>query len=121
MAPKDRVDAVSGHLSPPVGIFSPISLGGTPSLKLEHRLVMASMARHRVEMDGTPKADVVGEYYFQRATPGGLILTEATVIHPEGNAAPRCPGIWTDTHVEAWKKIVKRTMEKNPVFFMQVR
>jgi hypothetical protein len=34
--------------------------------------------------DNIPVPEVAGKYYNQRASPGGLILTEATAICPEG-------------------------------------
>ncbi|KAI9009040.1 12-oxo-phytodienoic acid-like protein [Hyaloraphidium curvatum] len=126
----ERVQNLAGHLkddgvSPGNGqdspVFSPLVLGGSPGFKLQHRIVMASMARHRVGLDGVPKADLVSKYYVQRSTPGGLVLTEATCIDPEGVAAPRCPGIWSDPQVESWRSVVRavKTAQPDGVFFMQ--
>lgn len=78
------------------------------------------MARHRVGLDGVPKADIVSEYYKQRATAGGLLLTEATCIDPEGAAAPRCPGIYSDSQVEAWKHVVAQVKPTKAIFFLQI-
>jgi hypothetical protein len=61
-------------------LFSPFKLG---PLSLEHRIVQAPLTRMRAskESDGifVPK-DLHVEYYSQRATKGGLQLTEATDI-----------------------------------------
>lgn len=61
--PSERVANVTGHLAAVdnSAVFSPLRLGGSPGFELSHRIVMASMARHRVEPDGVPKADLVGE------------------------------------------------------------
>lgn len=61
-------------------LFSPFKLG---PLNLEHRIVQAPLTRMRAvkEDDGVfvPK-DLHVEYYSQRASKGGLQLTEATDI-----------------------------------------
>ncbi|TPX37993.1 hypothetical protein SmJEL517_g00237 [Synchytrium microbalum] len=101
-------------------ILTPLKLGGDQPLTLNHRIVMASMARHRVELDGTIKAQHVGDYYVQRSTPGGLILSEATAISAEGVVSLRAPGIYTQSHIDAWRTVVARVKETNAVFFMQL-
>jgi 2,4-dienoyl-CoA reductase-like NADH-dependent reductase (Old Yellow Enzyme family) len=61
-------------------LFTPFKLG---PLNLEHRVVQAPLTRMRStkESDGvTVPNDLVKEYYSQRATKGGLQLTEATDI-----------------------------------------
>lgn len=61
-------------------LFSPFQLG---PLKLEHRIVQAPLTRMRASKEGdgifVPK-ELHVEYYSQRATKGGLQLTEATDI-----------------------------------------
>jgi 2,4-dienoyl-CoA reductase-like NADH-dependent reductase (Old Yellow Enzyme family) len=61
-------------------LFKPLELG---ALKLEHRLVLSPLTRMRAskESDGIwAPNDLVAEYYTQRATKGGFMLTEATPI-----------------------------------------
>jgi 2,4-dienoyl-CoA reductase-like NADH-dependent reductase (Old Yellow Enzyme family) len=36
----------------------------------------------------------------------GLVITEATAVSPEGRISPADTGIWSDEHVEAFKRIV---------------
>lgn len=61
-------------------LFSPFTLG---PLNLEHRIVQAPLTRMRASKEGegiyVPK-ELHVEYYGQRATEGGLQLTEATDI-----------------------------------------
>ena len=62
-------------------LFKPLKLG---KISLEHRVVQAPLTRMRStkEADGiVVPNDLVVEYYGQRATKGGLQLTEATDIH----------------------------------------
>jgi 2,4-dienoyl-CoA reductase-like NADH-dependent reductase (Old Yellow Enzyme family) len=61
-------------------LFTPFKLG---PLNLDHRVVQAPLTRMRStkESDGvTVPNDLVKEYYSQRASKGGLQLTEATDI-----------------------------------------
>jgi 2,4-dienoyl-CoA reductase-like NADH-dependent reductase (Old Yellow Enzyme family) len=46
------------------------------------------------------------EYYAQRATEGGLIITEASAIAIGGRAYYGAPGLYSDAQVEGWAKIV---------------
>ncbi|OQV25687.1 putative 12-oxophytodienoate reductase 2 [Hypsibius exemplaris] len=56
-------------------LFTPLKIG---NLQLSHRMVMAPMTRNRVDKNGVINADLVAEYYSQRATKGGLLITEST-------------------------------------------
>jgi hypothetical protein len=61
-------------------LFSPLKLG---RLNLEHRVVQAPLTRMRSTKEGdgvTVPNDLNVEYYSQRASKGGLQLTEATDI-----------------------------------------
>lgn len=61
-------------------LFTPLKLG---RLNLEHRIVQAPLTRMRATKEGdgvTVPNDLNVEYYSQRATKGGLQLTEATDI-----------------------------------------
>ena len=58
-------------------LFSPIELGPT---RLNHRVVMAPLTRSRsIQPDGIP-GDLMLEYYSQRISDGGLIISEATQL-----------------------------------------
>ena len=58
-------------------LFSPLQLG---SLQLKHRVVMAPLTRSRsVQPDSVP-GNLMRTYYEQRASDGGLIISEATNI-----------------------------------------
>lgn len=61
-------------------LFQPLRVG---ALSLNHRVVLAPLTRMRStkESDGVyVPNDLNVEYYSQRASPGGLMLTEATPI-----------------------------------------
>jgi len=45
------------------------------------------------------------EYYSQRASDGGLILTEATAISASPRGYYHALGLYTDEHVAGWNRI----------------
>ena len=57
--------------------FSPVQLG---SLNLKHRVVMAPLTRSRSEQPGSIPGDMMVQYYSDRASDRGLIISEATNI-----------------------------------------
>lgn len=44
-------------------------------------------------------------YYSDRATPGGLQITEATDICLDASAYPGCPGIFAPEQIDGWRKV----------------
>ena len=58
-------------------LWSPYQVG---KLRLCHRVVMAAMSRCRA-LNGIPN-DAMVKYYCQRATQGGLLISEGTFISP---------------------------------------
>jgi N-ethylmaleimide reductase len=97
------------------GIWTPASVG---SLKIKNRLVMAPMTRSRALPDGTP-GPLAAEYYAQRAGVG-LVVTEGTQPSDAGQGYIFTPGIYTDAHVEGWKKISSAVHDAGSRIFMQL-
>ena len=91
-------------------LFQPLQLGliGT----LGHRIVLAPLTRKRAEEPTLAPSSLAAEYYAQRATPNGLLISEATYISPESLAYPHAPGIWSDAQVAGWKKVTKAVHAK---------
>ncbi|MBV6631559.1 MAG: alkene reductase [Alphaproteobacteria bacterium] len=87
-------------------LFEPLKLGGIDVL---NRVLMAPLTRNRAHPDGTP-AEMAIEYYRQRAG-AGLIFTEATQVSAMGKGYINTPGIYTDGHAAAWKKITDAVHE----------
>lgn len=96
-------------------LFTPIRVG---RYTLPNRLVMAPMTRSRAQVDGTP-GDLAAEYYAQRASVG-LIISEGTQPSDDGQGYLTTPGIYTDTHVEGWRKVVAAVHEKGGRLFIQL-
>ena len=62
------------------------------SFQLSHRVVMAPLTRMRAERDSFAPRPLNAEYYGQRATPGGLIIAEASPVMAAGRGNPATPG-----------------------------
>ena len=82
---------------PPMkSLFLPLKVG---PLTLSHRVVMAPLTRLRSDQPGDIPNDLMVEYYRQRASRGGLIITEATTISITGRGYLGAPGIYSDAQV----------------------
>jgi N-ethylmaleimide reductase len=97
-------------------LFAPIRLG---ALTLLHRVVHAPTTRLRAEPDGTPSAMMV-DYYGQRASRGGMIITESAHPSFDSRGYEGAPGIYTDAHVEGWKRIADVVHAKGGLIVMQI-
>ncbi len=86
--------------APPM--FAPYQLRG---MRLTNRIVVSPMATYMAK-DGCPQ-DFHLVHYGARAQGGaGLVFTEMTCVAPDARITPGCPGMWTDEHAAAWKRIV---------------
>ena len=101
-------------------LFKKIKIGGH---ELTHRIVLAPMTRIRACRETLAPTDLTVQYYSQRASTGGLLITEAIHISPEATPVwtiypavrkhgDQVPGIWTDEQTHGWKKVVQAVHEK---------
>ena len=81
-------------------LFAPFSLGAIP---LNNRIAMAPMTRSRSGEERIP-GELTLRYYVQRAT-AGVLITEATQVHPMGVGYLGTPGIHSKEQVAAWRRI----------------
>lgn len=82
-------------------LFSPLQLG---PYSLKHRIVHAPMTRLRSDPDDTP-SEMMARYYSQRASEGGLIITESSHTLRSGRGYLGGPGIYEDRHIAGWRRI----------------
>lgn len=87
-------------------LFEPYALR---DLTIPNRVWMAPMCQYSAAPEG-PDTGAANDWHFAhyaaRATGGtGLILVEATAVHPDGRITPYDLGIWNDRQVEALRRI----------------
>ena len=96
-------------------LFNSYSIG---NLKIKNRIVLAPLTRGRAGEERIPNS-LMAEYYHQRAG-AGLIITEATVVSPQGNGWINSPGIYTDRMIEGWKIVTSKIAETKTPIFLQL-
>ncbi|MCB8883816.1 alkene reductase [Acidisoma cellulosilytica] len=97
-------------------LFSPVTIG---ALTLQHRVIHAPTTRLRALDDETPSPMMVA-YYGQRASQGGLIITESAHPSHDSRGYIGAPGIYTDAHVEGWRQITDAVHAKGGLMVMQI-
>lgn len=97
-------------------LYTPASAG---ALTLAHRVVHAPTTRLRAKGDETPSAMMV-EYYRQRASRGGLIITESAHPSHDSRGYLGAPGIYTDRHVQGWRRITDAVHSRGGTIVMQI-
>ncbi|MCJ1419898.1 hypothetical protein MMC32_006254 [Xylographa parallela] len=111
-------------------LFTPLKIANG-KIELSHRVVLAPMTRNRnhpLNAENTPEKpnriwypdDVVMEYYDQRATPGGLLITEGISPSLQGGGMPGTSGLFTPEHVAGWKKVVQAVHAKGAFIYAQL-
>ncbi|SEN97490.1 2,4-dienoyl-CoA reductase [Paenisporosarcina quisquiliarum] len=96
-------------------LFESVKIG---NIELKNRLGMAPMTRSRALPDGTP-SDLATEYYGQRASVG-LIISEGTQPSEDGQGYTNTPGIYTESHMEGWKKVTSKVHNEGGRIFVQL-
>ena len=97
-------------------LFTPTQVG---PYKLSHRVVMAPLTRMRSDPDDIP-SDLMVEYYTQRTSKGGLIISEATPVSTRGNGYAGAPGIYSDTQIAGWQHVTNAVHAKGGHIFQQL-
>ncbi|KAG2034788.1 FMN-linked oxidoreductase [Suillus americanus] len=98
-------------------LFSPIRVG---NIDLQHRVVHAPLTRLRGYANHVPTPQAAAYYSQRGSTPGTLLVSEATIISQNAGGSDHIPGIYTDAHVEEWKKVAEAVHERGSFIFLQV-
>jgi N-ethylmaleimide reductase len=98
-------------------LFSPLTIG---PYRLKHRVVMAPLTRMRADKETLAPRPLNADYYAQRATPGGLIIAEATPVLSTGTGSPNVPGVYSEAQVSGWKHVVDAVHAKGGLIFLQL-
>ncbi|UOR12383.1 NADPH dehydrogenase NamA [Halobacillus amylolyticus] len=84
-------------------LFSPYTIQNVP---LKNRIVMSPMCMYSCfNEDGQVEPFHLTHYESRAAGQVGLVMTEATAVHPEGRISHQDLGIWSDDHIEGLKSI----------------
>src|SRR6201981_3374678 len=97
-------------------LFSPAEIG---PYKVSHRVVMAPLTRMRSDPGDIP-SELMVEYYTQRASEGGLIISEATPVSIRGFGYAGAPGIYSDTQIAGWQRVTNAVHAKGGRIFQQL-
>jgi N-ethylmaleimide reductase len=98
-------------------LFTPLQIG---PYRLQHRVVMAPLTRMRADRSSFAQRPLNAEYYGQRATPGGLLIAEASPVTVTGRGNPDTPGIYSDAQIAGWRGVVDAVHAKGCLIFLQL-
>ncbi len=96
-------------------LLEKIKLG---SIELNNRMAMAPMTRSRADKEGRV-GNLTSLYYSQRAS-AGLIISEGINISKQAIGSPFTPGIFTNDHIIAWKKVTDAVHQSHGKIFAQL-
>ncbi|MBP0604031.1 alkene reductase [Aeromonas sanarellii] len=97
-------------------LFQPYRLNDT--LTLANRFMMAPLTRCMAG-PGLVPTEQMAAYYGRRADIG-LIISEATIIRPDGQGYPNTPGLYSAEQVEGWKKVTAAVHARGGKIFAQL-
>jgi N-ethylmaleimide reductase len=98
-------------------LFSPLRVG---PLTLSHRVVMAPLTRLRSQIPGDVPVDLMAEYYGQRASEGGLIISEGATVSIGGRGYLGAPGIYSEEQIAGWRRVTDAVHAKGGYIFLQL-
>ncbi|EJL6286964.1 alkene reductase [Vibrio cholerae] len=97
-------------------LFQPYALNDV--ITLNNRIAMAPLTRCMADDDLVP-TDAMVAYYARRAD-AGLIISEATIIRPDGQGYPNTPGLFTQAQIAGWKKVTEAVHANGGKIFAQL-
>lgn len=97
-------------------LFDSFAFGDT---QLSNRIAMAPMTRSRTSQPGDVPNAMMATYYQQRAD-AGLIITEGTPISAVARGYSMTPGIYTQAHIDGWKKVTQAIHAAGSKVFVQL-
>ncbi|KJC58217.1 N-ethylmaleimide reductase [Bradyrhizobium sp. LTSPM299] len=101
----------------PPSLFSPLQIG---PYQLKHRVVLAPLTRMRAARPSLAPRSLNAEYYAQRATPGGLLIAEASPVVATGFGNPGVPGVYSEAQIAGWREVVDAVHAKGGIIFLQL-
>ncbi|WP_415229281.1 alkene reductase [Psychromonas sp.] len=97
-------------------LFTPYKFNDT--LTLANKILMAPLTRCMADDDLVP-TQAMADYYARRAD-AGLIISEATIIRPDGQGYPHTPGLFTPAQINGWRVVTDAVHQKGGKIFAQL-
>ena len=97
-------------------LFEPYRLNDKITLK--NRILMAPLTRCMAGPGLVPTEDMAA--YYARRADAGLIVSEATIIRPDGQGYPNTPGLYTAEQIQGWRKVTDAVHAKGGLIFAQL-
>jgi NADPH2 dehydrogenase len=98
-------------------LHTPLQIG---DIIIQHRIALAPLTRLRQDADRNP-LPFVKDYYAQRASVlGTLLITEGLGIDPHIGSDDHFPGIYSASHIAAWKEITDAVHAKGSFIWAQI-
>jgi N-ethylmaleimide reductase len=97
-------------------LFMPLALG---EFQLAHRVVMSTPPRRRARAHGVPTT-LMALHHGQRASAGGLVISEATAVRREGLVDPQSPGLYTSEQANLWRPVTDAVHARGGIILAQL-
>lgn len=97
-------------------MLEPFRLNDT--LTLNNRVLMAPLTRCMAGPGLVPTAEMAA--YYARRADVGLIISEATIIRPDGQGYPNTPGIYSAEQIAGWRKVTEAVHAAGGKIFAQL-
>jgi N-ethylmaleimide reductase len=85
-------------------LLTPVQIGWLP---LSHCVVMPALSRLRAQPGSGIPSDLMLEYYSQRVSDGGFIVTEATAIAASARGYYHAPSLYTKEQEAGWSRVAR--------------
>lgn len=97
-------------------LFDSVELNS--EITLNNRIAMAPLTRCMAD-DNLVPTQQMADYYTRRAG-SGLIISEATIIRPDGQGYPNTPGIFTPEQIQGWRVVTDAVHANGGKIFLQL-
>lgn len=97
-------------------LFSPLKLR---SIILKNRIALSPMCQY-ASIDGHPGDWQLMHLGARAAGGAGLVMTEATAVVPEGRISPWDAGLWEDSQIGSWQRIISFIKSQGSVAGIQL-
>lgn len=98
-------------------LFEKLNVG---RVGIGHRVVMAPLTRMRADVPGDLPTALMADYYGQRASEGGLLISEATTVSAKSRGYLGAPGLYADAQIAGWKAVTDIVHRKGGKIFSQL-